>query len=227
MNFLRFSILGIRRSALVLIWVLAICSAVLLSFAFKGKSKQFFGIAGSREQSISFQYPVEIVQVAVVEGEEVEQATPLVEVRRYDLVSGQAIVEDNINEIKSRHRESLASARAELESLRAQQQTKLVEIDTRIQSLESQYALNLSLMKDISGIEAIGGNSQGSPLLAELAGLKAKRHHVKMSLQAQIDNLENQLETVFRPADAQIAELEKRKSRTSAAGLRLECVREI
>ena len=209
---LRLPIVTLKRSILVLTWVSALCCVMLLALVYKGKPKQFFGIAGSREQSISFQHPVEILHIAVVEGEEVEQTTPLVEVRRYDLISKQAIIEDNITELKSRHSESLAATRAKLESLRAQQQAELVEIDTQIQSLESRHTLNLSLMKDISGADPSGENSHASPLLAEVDGLKEKRSLIKMSLQAQIDNLENQLETDLRPADAQIAELEKRKT---------------
>ena len=204
------AVLGRKTGILLLAWVSALCGAGFLTLTFEGKSRQFFGIAGSREQSISFPYPVEITRVAVVEGEEVEQMTTLVKARRYDLTSEQAIIEDNIDEITSRQREYLAASLAELESLRAQQQTKLVEIDTQIQSLESRYKLNLNLMKDISGVNVNPENSNFSPLLAEVSGLKEKRRHVKMSLQAQIDNLQKQLQTDIRPADVQIAELEKR-----------------
>ena len=204
-------ILDGNKVILLLTWVFAICGAGFLTLTFDGKSRQFFGIAGSREQSISFQYPVEIMHIAVVEGEEVEQRTTLMKARRHDLASEQAIIEDNIDEITSRQREYLAASRAELESLRAQQQTKLVEIDTQIQSLESQYKLNINLMKDISGISVNPGNNNFSPLLTEVIGLKEKRRHVKMSLQAQIDNIQEQLKTDIRPADAQIAELKKRK----------------
>ena len=203
---------GGKNILLLLTWISALGGAALLALAFEGRSRQFFGIAGSREQSISFQYPVEIVQIAVVEGQEVEQTAPLVEVRRYDLVSELAIIEDKITEIKSRHREALAATRAELESLRAQQQTSLVELDTQIESLEARHRLNLNFIRDISGVDVDKQHKSVSPMLTELSGLRAKRRHVKQSLQAKIDNLEDQLQADARPADSQVAELEKRKT---------------
>ena len=210
-NCFLFPFLWVRKSLLVLIWLTAIGCVLVLASSYDGKSMQFFGLAGSREQSISFQYPVEIVNVSVSEGEEIDQAADLVQVRRYELVAEQTIIEDQIAEIKTRYAESLDATRAELNRLRAEQQTNLIEIDTQIQAIETQRILNENLILDVSDKDPHIHRPKVSPFQVELDGLKEKRVHVRMALQAQIDNLERQLQAEVRPADLQITELEHKK----------------
>lgn len=201
-----------KKSRILLFWwLLALSSVFTLQQNMQNTATQFFGLTGSREQAISFQHPVEISRINVVEGEKVEQNTQLLEAFRYDLAAKQSIIDENITEIKTRHDESTATTYAILQSLIAERKAKVAEITSRINKLESQYKLGQKLLKDISGPDNPEHHSVESPLLAEIKGLKTARGHMKKQLEAQIRNLEKQLKTEIRPADAQIAEFEKRK----------------
>jgi len=204
----------IQKNLLSIVWLLSLLGLFILNSAIDGKkTTQFFGIASSREQSISFQYPVKVQRVAIVEGEMVQEGSVLLEVRRPDLDSEMAIIESRMKEISTRHQESIASTGAELESLRAKERERLAEIDTQIKTLESRYKLNLKFLGEITGREEVGEiEKDTSPLVAEMEGLKGEREHIAKSLQAQIKNLERQLKANVRPADIQLSELEKRKN---------------
>ncbi|NOX49317.1 MAG: hypothetical protein GXP16_02125, partial [Gammaproteobacteria bacterium] len=198
---------------LIITWLSSLLGLIALTFSIEVNSTQFYGIASSREQSISFQHPVEVLRIPVVEGEAVQQKQILLEVRRPDLDAELAIVENKIAELKTRHRESISLTRAKLESLRARQRGKMAEIDTQIQILESRYKLNIKLLGEITGNNENSNSKEGtSPLIVELNGLKRERNHIALSSQAEINNLEEQLQSHVRPADLQISELEKRRT---------------
>ena len=75
-----------RKSKLFgMLWLLGILAIALLFGNMQGSATRFHGIASSQQQDISFQYPVEIVQVPVVEGQPVDADARLLQVRRYDL----------------------------------------------------------------------------------------------------------------------------------------------
>lgn len=203
----------IKRNLLTIVWISVFLGVIILTYTIGGKSTQFYGIASSHEQSISFQHPVEIMRIPVVEGEAVQQGQVLIEVRRPDLDSELSIIDNRIAEIKTRHSESISKTRARLESLRAKQRERLAEIDTQIQTLESRYKLNRKLLGEITGREEEAHKQENdSPILTELNGLKRERSHISRSLQAEIRNLEERLRADIRPADLQISELEKRRN---------------
>lgn len=172
-------IIATKGRILLFSWLLALSSVFALLQNLQSTATQFFGITGSREQTISFQHPVEISQINVVEGDKVEQNTPLLEAFRHDLATKQTIIDENITEMKTRHNESMATAHAKLQSLIAERKAKVAEITTRINKLESQLKLNLKLLEDISGASNPENTSFESPLLAEIKGLKTARRHIK------------------------------------------------
>jgi len=176
----------------------------------KLESTHFFGIADDHEQTISFSYPVEIVQTFTVPGGEVTQGMQILEVRRRDLGTKLVIIEDQIQSLKATSEEDLASTRAKVDSLRAQQAAELSAIDAKIENLRSQQRLNEKLLKEISGSKA--RVSASSPIDTEIQGMLEQRGHIEKSLAAQISNLESQLNATVRPFDSQLAELEERRT---------------
>ena len=198
-----------NRKLLPIVWTLALGTLVLLSGILKLESTHFFGIADDHEQTISFSYPVEIVQTYAVEGAQVKQGTQILEVRRRDLGTKLVILDDQIQAIKTASYEEIASTRAQLESLRAQQAAELAEIDSQILTLLSEQQMNKKLLEEISGSST--RNASKSPLETKINGLKDQRVHIENSLSAQIQNLEQQLNASIRPSDSKIAELEERK----------------
>ncbi len=200
-----------HKKLLVSIWGISIVVIGLLALAFRGESAHFFGITDDREQTILFESPVDIVQIRVVEGEQVRQGQLLMEVQRDSLSSGLVILDEQLTELMTRDRESVATARAQLASLRSQQEAQQANLDSKIQSLQSRYDLNQSFLIQLDG-HAPDLDSSNSPILAEIEGLTRERQHLRASLESKISNLEAQLNAKLRPVDAQVAELEERKS---------------
>lgn len=193
-------------------WLLAIVCALFLMLSLTGEATQFFGVAQSREQSISFRYPVEIVAIPVVEGEDVSANYTLLRVRRYDLDAEQESVEAKLSEVIIRRQESVDGINAEVASLQAQDKAALAKINTQIYSLESQYTLNNALLGEISPKHSKYHSKTRSPLLTKLKGLKSERVHIAELLKARIASLKNKLNADARPIDSQISALNKRRT---------------
>lgn len=198
-----------NKKLLPVVWTMAIASIVLLSGLLKLESTHFFGIADDHEQTISFSYPVEIVQTYTVEGAEVQQGTQILEVRRRDLSSRLDIIDDQIQALKTTSSVEIASKRARLDGLKAQQAAELAEIDSQIKTLLSEQQMNKKLLEEISGAKS--STNASSPLVTKIRGLREQRGHIEKSLAAQIANLENQLNAGILPSDSKLAELEDRK----------------
>ena len=113
----------------------------------QGTATQFHGIAETQQQAISFQYPVEIVEIPVVEGQSVNTQTRLLQVRRYDLDIDLAVIDEKINEIGARRATTRRASNAEIINLRAERRAKLASINTLIQGLQTRYDLNQALAK--------------------------------------------------------------------------------
>jgi len=203
-----------KKKILPAVWMLSVLVLGVLASVLSGESTHFFGIADDQEQTISFESPVEIVRTLVVEGEEVKQGDLLMEVQRENLNSNLAIVEDGLQELKSRHTEETATLKSRLISLTAKKEAQRAGLDSQIKSLQSRYELNKSFLAqlDASGSGKALRRSRNNPLLDEISSLRIQRRHLMESLQAEIDNIQSQLNTSERPINAQIAGMEDKKA---------------
>ncbi|VAW80474.1 hypothetical protein MNBD_GAMMA13-907 [hydrothermal vent metagenome] len=190
-------------------WLASIVVLAGLASLLQSESSHFFGITDNSEQTISFSYPVELVQNLVVEGIEVQQGQPILEVRRPDLSAKLTFIEDQIRAATALHEEMVVNTRAELMELRAQRATDIAELDVQIETLQARRIINGKLLEDISGNEA--QKPYTSPLTTEVRGLKAQREHLQDSFVAHIANLELQLATEADRFKTQIAESQNRK----------------
>ena len=75
-----------KRRLLPLSWVVSIIAVAALTLSLQNESTYFFGIADNSEQTISFSYPVQIVQNLVIEGSEVKQGQRLARIGLKSLV---------------------------------------------------------------------------------------------------------------------------------------------
>ncbi len=198
-----------NKKLLPLVWVISVIGIAILANTLEQESSHFFGIADDHEQTISFSYPVEIVQTFAVEGGEVMQGSQILEVRRSDLASKLAIIDEQIQAMKSSSEEERGTTQAKLYSLRAQRAAELAEVDGQIKNLLAEQRLNEKLLKQISGKKTT--DLQQSPLFTKIEGLREQRRHIEMSMEAQMVNLEQQLGASVRPSDSRLAELEERK----------------
>lgn len=197
-----------KKAILPLIWIVALIGIFKLADSFSLKSEHFFGLADNYEQSISFQYPVEIIQTLAVEGEDAQQGMPMLEVRRNDLASSQTTLDEQIRKLELEKEEAKTTITSQVENLKAKKQSTLADIDQQIHAIEARMQLilqNRTVLTDISGIS---NNEIPAPLgTKEIADLERKRHYEAQAIQSDIDHLVTQLNSTSRPVDAQIAEL--------------------
>ena len=188
-------------------WGGAIVAAAAIGVSFNGKSEFFYGIVGNREQVISFQYPVEIVQIHAVEGKAVSSGQPILEAKRYELSSGQDTLDQKIRRFGLEKKESAVTLGSQVANLTAQREAALADLDSQIHALERK----VRALESVSGVEKKSADGvRIDP--AELVDLKQKHHFTDKAIQAEINNLKSQLAASSRPIDAQIAELEKAKT---------------
>lgn len=192
-------------------WILAVILVVALFSQIQGEATQFYGIAESQVRSISFQYPVEIVEVPVVEGQRIDNNSRLLEVRRYDLDVNLLVLDERINEIRAEHAATRHIVTAEIASLEAERGAQIEAFKTKINSLETQLRHNQAVVDSISG----GVDSAApieSPLQVKILGLRAEKLQTWQMFQARIELQKQKLADISGPDDARIAELEKQKN---------------
>jgi multidrug resistance efflux pump len=196
-------------SLLTVAWFVALIGAALLAISFHGKSEFFYGIASTREQVISFQYPVEIVQIHAVEGKGVAQGQPILEVRRHDLAAGQDTLDERIRRFDLEKKESTNTLGSQVTNLVAKRAATLADLDGQIHAVERK----LRALQSVMGTEQRPGAPAAVDSI-ELGDLKQKRRFTDQATTAEINNLKSQLGGLSRPIDAQIAELQKTKTET-------------
>ncbi len=199
--------------------VLALLGIFLLSDSFSDNSLHFFGIAGEREQTIGFQYPVEIVQVFGVDGKEVEQGAPMLEVKRQDLDTNRTALDQEIRRYELQKQETNDAITSQLVSLKAKKQAVSADMAYQINVLELRLKNNASMM------ESLNAGNPGKNIVSTntgLSNLKRKHHFLVQAIQAEIDHLEEQLNSSIRPIDAQLSELHHRKDELKQQNISLK-----
>jgi hypothetical protein len=184
---------------------------LMLFNGLQGEATQFYGIAESQLQTVSFQHPVEIVEIPVVEGKQVGFDTRLLEVRRYDLDVNLQVIDEQIKEIRARQAATRHVVTAEIASLEAELSARLQALSTEIDSLESSHQLNQALLNSISS-ETVAQDSKPGPMRVKIDGLKAEKRRAGKLFQARIEQQRQKLADLSGPADARVAELEKNRT---------------
>jgi multidrug resistance efflux pump/RNAse (barnase) inhibitor barstar len=202
---------GSNNKSLTIAWTASLAAVLLLLLMLQSESGRFFGIVEGKQQSISFQYPVNIVDINVVEGQIVKKNQGLLKVRRNDLESKLAIIEEKISEVRLINQEFIAITKSKVKSLVAEQKAKYNQLSTDINRLETRHKLNTKLQSS-DQLSSTNSGRNYNVLVSEIRDSKASRWHTNNAYQAKIDNLNQQLNSTERPVTAQLAELAKRKS---------------
>ena len=199
------------KRLLIATWLVVLVGLIFLQSHFNAETTTFLGITNDKGQAISFEYPVEIVELAVTEGQKVRRGAVLLKVRRGNLRSEQAILKERIHELDYKNESSRDSLQAEIKSLRARKAAEQADLDVQIQKLNAQYRTNTRLLSAITGKKSRGAEPD-NPYLEQISVLKRQRSHLGRALQAQIDILQNQLDSEYRPIYARMNELKERSS---------------
>lgn len=78
-------IIGTDNRLIAVAWTVCLSLLLGVGFYLSSESRSFLGVADSREQQISFTYPVEIKQINIIPGEDVKKGDLLVELDQSEL----------------------------------------------------------------------------------------------------------------------------------------------
>ena len=202
---------AMSKLLLPLALLLSIAGVFVLTNSFEKNTTQFYGITENHEQTVSFQEPVEITEIAVIEGQYVEQGTVLMRARRSELDGKKVLLHSQIEELEARQDETTATIRAEIRVLRAKKTAELAKVDMQIQQLQSKRQQNADLYQKITGSHLdIGALGRADPIAEQVQLLRRQKQYLASSIQAQINALKTQLSASKKPIFVKKNQVENR-----------------
>jgi HlyD family secretion protein len=202
---------AISKLLLPLALLLSVAAVFMLTQSFEKNTTQFFGLTEDHEQAVSFQEPVEITEIAVIEGQYVEQGSVLLRAKRSELDGQKILLNSQIDELNARQGESAATIRAQIRVLQAKKSAELAKIDMQIQQLQSKRRLNVDLYKKITGNSLDTLATDGvDPMVEQENLLRQQKQYLANSIQAQINALRTQLSASKKPISVKKHQVEDR-----------------
>ena len=176
-----------KKLILPITLVVSIVFVLLLTSSFHENTTHFFGIADNQEQSVSFQEPVKILDINVIEGQFVEQGMVLLRAERSSLKATKSQLNSQIEELGAQQTESKVKIEAEVAVLRAQEKAEIARLDMQIAELHSRQQQNINLYKNILG--SMPKAQTPDPLQTQIGFLYKQKGLISRSIQAQINSL--------------------------------------
>ena len=140
----------------ILYWLIfpaLIYGIIKISQNFSHQADTFYGFAENKETQITLEHPLAVNRIAVTPGQFVKKGDLLMEVTRTELDLKMSDVVHNISELEARNHINRAELQSNINRLKAQRTSKVSDIQSRIQAIEAEMALNGLLVKDLSSIK--------------------------------------------------------------------------
>jgi len=177
--------------------ILSMAVVLMLTNSFQENTTHFYGLADNQEQSVSFQEPVKIVEINVIEGQYVEQGTVLLKAERSHLTTQKNQLSGQIEELNAQQHEAKTQINAEIEVLRAQESAELARLNIQIAELRSRQKQNIDLYKNILG--TLPKARTPDPLQTQINLLIKQQQQISRSIQTQIKSLRVKLNAAKEP----------------------------
>jgi len=177
--------------------ILSMAVVLLLTNSFQENTTHFYGLADNQEQSVSFQEPVKIVEINVIEGQYIEQGTVLLKAERSHLTTQKNQLSGQIEELNAQQHEAKTQINAEIEVLRAQESAELARLNIQIAELRSRQKQNIDLYKNILG--TLPKARTPDPLQTQINLLIKQQQQISRSIQTQIKSLRVKLNAAKEP----------------------------
>ena len=182
-----------------------IITGIFLVIAFRPefhKELSFFGFAESRATEINYNYPVVVDRILVQEGEEVKAGQVLMELSRRR--SKETLEDQSFRIAQLQAEEELWKQKLEyeIEEVRIDFQTRLAEIDRKIESTQKEIAYNKSLIENLQSIDPV--ETSYNPLEDELASYLHEKADLVQLYENKIKGLEEELALGQNPFREQI-----------------------
>jgi len=189
--------------------ILALLGMFLLTSSLQQSTTYFYGITENKAQSVSFQKPVLITDIKVIEGQIVEKGMILLTAIRRELSVEQDKFNSQLDVLNAHQFENTAKLNAEINILKAQRKAQVDQVGVEIKQLQTKSQLNKQLFESITG-SAPEKTSGVDPLQQQLNALRIKRQSIFRSFQARINSLQIQLGVSKKPLFIQKEQIQKR-----------------
>ena len=194
-------------------WAIAVGVIVFLTIMHQGESTEFYGIAETREITLSSENAVEINEIHVVPGQAVSNGELIVKLKNPALTMKINEISHMLEGLKAQDIVTTESINSQIAELEARKTALLNEINYKIKKLQAQYAINKQLS---SGLKSLGngpptgiGNNTPNPIQLEIEGLEISRKLTIEPLKIKTNMLQRQLTSLEDPVTIRIALLEK------------------
>ena len=199
------------RRIYVLCAVLIVALAALTLY-YRAEPDTFYGIADTKEITISSGSAVEIRRIAVVQGQLVAQGDTLLELLNPDLEMRLSQISHELTELRGRKAAHATLSKSEILQLKAQQEERTGEIRAELKELEAQYELNKRLVSELHSLDhdkaEAGSGDAANPLLIKIESLRKQLELAQDPTRVYENRLANALSSSGDPLAEQVIRLE-------------------
>ena len=198
----------------ILYWLIfpaLIYGIVKISQTFSHQADTFYGFAENKETQITLEHAVAVNRIAVTQGQFVKKGDVLMEVTRTELDLKISDVVHNISELEAQNHINRAELQSNINRLKALRTGKVSDIQSRIQGIEAEIALNGLLVKDLSSIKISESAAINNPNTLKINALKEELRLVVQPLDVEIAHFEHELQAA-NPMQEEIKRLRNQQT---------------
>lgn len=179
-----------------------------LTVYYRAEPDTFYGIADTKELTISSESAVEIKRILVSPGQLVSQGDTLLELFNPELELRLSQIAHELEELRTRRIAHASLTKSEILHLKAQQEVRVNEIRAEIQELEAQYELNKRLVSELHSLDqdksATSPSDAGNPILVRLQSLRKLLGLAQDTSRVNENRLANELSSSGDPLADQV-----------------------
>lgn len=189
----------------------ALVALTVITVSYRKEFTNFFGIADTKEKVISSEFGVEIKNIHITPGQYVNAGDTLVELRSPEIDLKISEYKHLIDELKIRSKVETNLSKSEMRTLKTEHESRIIEIRSELQQLQSQYEINRQLMSQLRSInkDAIGNVSDGSnPTSIRIKSLQKELARLEELNNIMDDNLSSRISYGADPIKEQLKQYE-------------------
>lgn len=189
----------------------ALVALTVITVSYRKEFTNFFGIADTKEKVISSEFGVEIKNIHITPGQYVNAGDTLVELRSPEIDLKISEYKHLIDELKIRSKVETNLSKSEMRTLKTEHESRIIEIRSELQQLQSQYEINRQLMSQLRSInkDAIGNVSDGSnPTSIRIKSLQKELTRLEELNSIMDDNLSSRISYGADPIKEQLKQYE-------------------
>jgi len=188
-----------------LFYIVIIITGILLFITFRPdfhRELSFYGFAESRATEINYNYPVVVDQILVKPGQAVKAGEVLMQLSRRKSKESLEDQSFRIAQLKAEEKLLKQKQENEIEALKIDQQTKLAEMDRKIDRTQKELAYKKSLVTNLQSIEPV--ETSYKPLEDALTSYRQEKADINQLYTTRINGLEKELSLGQNPFSEQI-----------------------